>query len=237
MQYEIDILAFGAHADDVEIGMGGTIAKYATTGKSIVICDLTQAEMSSNGTVETRMIEAKQAGDILGIQERVNTYLPDRGLLMKEEYIARIAAIIRKYKPKLVFAPYIVDRHPDHGNSAKLVEEAVFSSGVRKYVDEQEQAPHRVEAMYYYMINGYHKPHFVVDVSNTIDDKIKSLQAYNSQFESTDTSYKTPLVDDYIESIVAREKMIGKEVGVSYAEGFFTKKPILLSNDLIGEVK
>ncbi|MEH6941579.1 bacillithiol biosynthesis deacetylase BshB1 [Bacillus sp. JJ722] len=237
MQYEIDILAFGAHADDVEIGMGGTIAKYATTGKNIVVCDLTQAEMSSNGTIDTRMVEAGVAGTILGIKERVNAFLPDRGLFMREEYIARIAAIIRKYKPRLVFVPYTIDRHPDHGNCAKLVEEACFSAGVRKYIDEQGLKPHRVESMYYYMINGFHKPHFVVDISNHIDDKVKSLQAYKSQFESTETSYKTPLVEDYIESIVAREKMNGKEVGVNYAEGFFTKKPILLSNDLIGEVK
>lgn len=232
MQHEIDILAFGAHADDVEIGMGGTIAKYASEGKSIVICDLTQAEMSSNGTVETRKVEAEAAGEILKIKERVNAFLPDRGLYMKEAYIARIAAIIRQYKPRLVFAPYIIDRHPDHGNCAKLVEEACFSAGVRKYEDEKQQAPHRVQSMYYYMINGFHKPHFVVDISPFIDLKIKSLQAYSSQFNASDKSYQTPLVDDYVESVVAREKMIGKEVAVSYAEGFFTKKPLLISDDL-----
>ncbi|MGM9923137.1 MAG: bacillithiol biosynthesis deacetylase BshB1 [Bacillus sp. (in: firmicutes)] len=237
MQYEIDILAFGAHADDVEIGMAGTIAKYTASGKKIIICDLTQAEMSSNGTVETRMVEASAAGEILGIEKRVNAFLPDRGLLLKEEYIARIAAIIRTYKPRLVFAPYETDRHPDHGNCAKLVEEACFSSGVRKYEDEQNRDPHRVESMYYYMINGFHKPHFAIDITNHIDEKIKSLQAYRSQFEAAVASYQTPLVNDYVESVVAREKMIGKEVGVSYAEGFFSKKPVLLSNDLIGEVK
>ncbi|WP_019241999.1 MULTISPECIES: bacillithiol biosynthesis deacetylase BshB1 [Bacillus] len=234
MHYEIDILAFGAHADDVEIGMGGTIAKFAENGKKIVICDLTQAEMSSNGTVETRIVEANKASHILGVNERINAFLPDRGLFMNEEYIRRIVSIIRKYKPKVVFVPYTVDRHPDHGNCAKLVEEACFSAGVRKYKDENELAPHRVASFYYYMINGFHKPDFAVDISEHIEDKIDSLKAYNSQFENSKTQFKTPLVDDYIDSIVAREKMIGKEVGVTYAEGFFCNKPILISDDLIG---
>ena len=234
MQREIDILAFGAHADDVEIGMGGTVAKFAAAGKRIVICDLTQAEMSSNGTIHTRMEEAKNAGETLGIMHRINAYLPDRGLLLKEEYIARIASIIRIYQPKLVFVPYEIDRHPDHGNCAKLVEEACFSAGVRKFVDERDQPPHRVENMFYYMINGFHKPDFAIDVSDYIELKAEGLKAYKSQFEMTESSHKTPLVDDYIESVIARDKMIGKEVGVRYAEGFFSKKPLLLANDLLG---
>ncbi|MBD3110415.1 bacillithiol biosynthesis deacetylase BshB1 [Bacillus sp. AGMB 02131] len=234
MQREIDILAIGAHADDVEIGMGGTIAKFASAGKRIVICDLTQAEMSSNGTIHTRMDEAKNAGEVLGILHRINAYLPDRGLFLKEEYISRVASIIRLYRPKLVFVPYEIDRHPDHGNCAKLVEEACFSAGVRKYVDEQDQPPHRVENMYYYMINGFHKPDFAVDVTEFIEAKTDGLKAYKSQFEKTESSFQTPLVDDYIESIISRDKMIGKEVGVRYAEGFFSKKPLLLSQDLLG---
>jgi len=234
MQKQVDILAFGAHADDVEIGMGGTIAKYANSGKTIVICDLTQAEMSSNGTVALRMKEAEAAGRLLGIEERLNAYLPDRGLFMQEEYISRIVSIIRTYKPKLVFAPYIIDRHPDHGHCAQLVEEACFSAAIRKYSGESSQEPHRIEALYYYMINGFHKPDFVVDVSEYMNQKVDSLQVYSSQFESTNNSFKTPLMDDYIESIVAREKMMGKEVGVRYAEGFFSKKPLLLSKDLFG---
>ena len=234
MQKEIDILAFGAHADDVEIGMGGTIAKYAALDKRIVICDMTQAEMSSNGTIHTRMEEAKNSGKTLGIMHRINAYLPDRGLFLKEEYISRVASIIRLYRPKLVFVPYEIDRHPDHGNCAKLVEEACFSAGVRKYVDETDLEPHRVENMYYYMINGFHKPDFAVDVTDFIELKSESLKAYKSQFEMSESSYQTPLVDDYIESIIARDKMIGKEVGVRYAEGFFSKKPLLVSNDLLG---
>lgn len=231
MQNNIDILAFGAHSDDVEIGMGGTIAKCTADGKKVVICDLTMAEMSSNGTVEKRLKESEKASNVLGVQSRINVSLPDRGLFLQEEYISQITAIIRKNKPKLIFVPYELDRHPDHGNCTKLVEEACFSSGIRKYRDVENQEPHRVSNVYYYMINGFHKPDFVIDVSSFIELKVKSLQAYTSQFNG---DVKTPLVEDYIDSVIAREKMIGKEVGVRYAEGFFSKKPLLLEKGLLG---
>lgn len=231
----IDILAFGAHADDVEIGMGGTLAKYALQGKNIVICDLTKAEMSSNGTVPLRMKEAERAAEILGVK-RISLDLPDRGLYMKEEYIQKVIGVIRQYKPKLVFAPYHEDRHPDHGNCAKLVEEAVFSSGVRKYVENSGLEAHRVKNMYYYMINGFHKPNFVIDITSTILTKLNSLRAYESQFEQKLTTVDTPLVNGYIETVEARERMFGKEVGVDYAEGFMSKKPFLVETDLLGEI-
>ncbi|WP_340371649.1 bacillithiol biosynthesis deacetylase BshB1 [Peribacillus sp. FSL E2-0218] len=230
----IDILAFGAHADDVEIGMGGTIAKYVQQGKHIVICDLTKAEMSSNGSISLRQKEAKKAADILGV-ERISLDLPDRGLYMKAEYINQIITVIRRYKPALVFAPFSADRHPDHGNCAKLVEEAVFSAGVRKYMEEGSSDYHRVKNMYYYMINGFHKPDFVVDITSTLPTKLDSLRAYASQFDKTDGAEDTPLVNGYIETVEARERMFGKEVGVGYAEGFMTKKPLLIDADLLGD--
>ena len=122
----LHILAFGAHADDVEIGMAGTIAKYTKQGYEVGICDLTEADLSSNGTIELRKEEAKAAARIMGVKTRLNLAMPDRGLYMKEEYIREIVKVIRTYKPKLVFAPYYEDRHPDHANCAKLVEEAIF---------------------------------------------------------------------------------------------------------------
>lgn len=234
-QYNVDILAFGAHADDVEIGMGGTLAKYAHTGKKILICDLTKAEMSSNGTVDRRMEEANQAAKILGVQ-RLSLNLPDRGLYMKDEYINEIIPIIREYKPKIVFAPYTVDRHPDHGNATRLVEEAIFSAGIRKVKENVLLGAHHVQNLYYYMINGFHKPDFVIDITEFMDKKMDSLNAYQSQFIKNDrTMVDTPLVNGYIETVKAREKMFGKEVGVDYAEGFMSKKPLLLHYDLIGE--
>jgi bacillithiol biosynthesis deacetylase BshB1 len=235
MSKTLDILAIGAHPDDVEIGMGGTIAKYAKKGLKIGICDLTMAELSSNGTVAIRQEEAKLAGEILGLTKRIQLSLPDRGLYITETAIKSIVTIIREYRPKIIFVPYFEDRHPDHGQCSRLVEEAVFSAGIRKFKDSQDQPSHRVQTIYYYMINGFHKPDFVVDISDTINQKLDSMRAYVSQFEMLVGSTNTPLTNGYIETVENRERLFGKEVGVVYAEGFKTKKPILLSEDLVGE--
>ncbi|MGF9966665.1 bacillithiol biosynthesis deacetylase BshB1 [Bacillus rhizoplanae] len=231
----LHILAFGAHADDVEIGMAGTIAKYTKQGYEVGICDLTEADLSSNGTVELRKQEAIEAARRLGVQKRMNLAMPDRGLHMKEEYIQEIVKIIRTFKPQLVFVPFYEDRHPDHANCAKLVEEAIFSAGIRKYMPELP--PHRVQSLYFYMINGFHKPDFCIDISLYISDKIAALEAYESQFTKGENGVITPLTEGYVETVVAREKMFGKEVGVTYAEGFMSKRPLLLDEDLIGGVK
>ncbi|WP_412055957.1 bacillithiol biosynthesis deacetylase BshB1 [Bacillus haynesii] len=230
----LDILAFGAHSDDVEIGMGGTIAKYTKKGFQIGICDLTQAELSSNGTVETRKSEAALAAEILGASPRISLTLPDRGLFPSQAAIREAVAVIRKHKPKLVFVPYPKDRHPDHGHAAEIVEEAVFPAGIHKYEDAEKQPAHKVQNVYYYMINGFHKPEFVIDISETINQKKESLAAYQSQFTRSRQSVETPLTNGYIETVEAREKLLGKEVGVAYAEGFFSKRTLLLNNDLFG---
>lgn len=233
---KLHILAFGAHSDDVEIGMGGTIAKYVGRNMKVGICDLTEADLSSNGTVQSRKLEASEAASILGVQVRENLQLPDRGLFLTDNAIKKVVATIRKYRPRVVFAPYLIDRHPDHGNCTKIVEEAVFSAGIRKYETDENLPPHRVEKIIYYMINGFHKPDMVIDISEYMNIKIASLNAYKSQFQKTSETIDTPLVNGYIESIEAREKLFGKEVGVSYAEGFKVKSPILLDKDLLGEV-
>ena len=236
-QIKLDILAFGAHADDVEIGMGGSIAKYAESGKRIGICDLTRAELSSNGTVEIRQVEAKEAARMLGVVTRETLDLPDRGVFLNQEYIRKAVNVIRKYRPALVFAPYYKDRHPDHGGCARLVEEAVFSAGIKNYDSGEGLPPHKVQNLFFYMINGFHEPDFVVDVSSFMDKKIASLQAYKSQFTKTAESFDTPLVNGYVEMIQAREKMFGNQVGIAYAEGFKRKKPLIMNHDLFGEEK
>lgn len=226
-ELKLNMLAFGAHADDVEIGMGGTIAKYSHKGLKIGICDLTEAELSSNGTVELRKQEALKACQILGVSIRENLALPDRGLFLQEQNIQKVVETIRRFKPDIVFAPYYKDRHPDHGNCARIVEEAVFSAGIKKYITNKYSEPHRVKNIYFYMINGFHKPDFTIDISEYINLKKLSLQAYESQFIRSDNTYETPLVNGYIDTVEAREKLFGKEVGVDYAEGFITKKPLL----------
>jgi N-acetylglucosamine malate deacetylase 1 len=230
----LDILAFGAHPDDVEIGMAGTIAKYMKNGAKVGICDLTLAELSSNGNVDIRKQEAKKAGELLGLVMRENLTLPDRGLYMKEEYITAIVRMIRMYKPKVVFAPFYKDRHPDHANCATLVREALFSAGVRKFQPDYEA--HRVQAFHYYMINGFHHPTFVVDITNEVEVKEQVLRAYESQFTAGVTGVETPLTTGYIDTVIARDKLFGKEVNVTYGEGFITDKPLLVQHDLLGVI-
>lgn len=234
MNNTIDILAFGAHADDVEIGMGASIAKWSSEGKSVVICDLTEAELSSNGTVENRKKEAYEAANMLGVKERVSLTIPDRGLYINNDHIQMIVEIIRTYKPSIIFSPYFEDRHPDHGNCAQLVKEAVFSAGIRKFTTGSLEA-HKAKNLFYYMINGFHKPDFVIDITPFMEHKIASLHAYQSQFVQMDNGVKTPLTEGYIESVKARERMFGKEVGVPFAEGFKATKPLLLNMDVFGE--
>jgi len=231
----VDILAFGAHADDVEIGMAGSLAKWAANGKKIIICDLTEAELSSNGNVDSRRKEASKAADLLGAVERVNLYLSDRGLFLTEAHIRKISNVIRKYKPRVIFAPYHNDRHPDHGNCYRLVEEAFFSAGIRKYEVEGNLPPHKAIYLYQYMINGFDSPDFVVDITDYINKKVEALQAYQSQFFINKGGVQTPLTEGYIESVTARDKLFGKEVGVGFAEGFLSSKPLLLNNNLFGE--
>jgi bacillithiol biosynthesis deacetylase BshB1 len=232
---KLDILAFGAHSDDVEIGMAGTIAKYTNRGLNVGICDLTEAELSSNGTVQIRHQEARLAGEILGIKHRDNLRLPDRGLFPTQEYIRKITYLIRKYRPTNVFVPYLMDRHPDHGRCATLVEEAIFSAGIKNYVVDELLPSHKITNLFYYFINGYHTPTFMIDITETIDTKIESLKAYESQFSKKSESVETPLVNGYIETVISRERLYGQEVGTGYAEGFISKKPILLGNGLLGE--
>ncbi|WP_270179031.1 bacillithiol biosynthesis deacetylase BshB1 [Alkalihalobacillus sp. CinArs1] len=219
---KLDVLAFGAHADDVEIGMAGTLKKLALEGKRTGICDLTEAELSSNGTVSQRKVEAKAAADILKVSNRYNLGLPDRGLSVNEGSLEKCVDLIRAVKPSAVFIPYFDDRHPDHGHAATLVEEAVFSAGIRKYKPELGSA-HKVKRIYYYFINGFHKPQFTIDVSEQIDAKKKALEAYESQFVLGEDSVATPLTNGYVQKVIHREYLYGKESGVDYAEGFISK--------------
>lgn len=225
---QLDVLAFGAHADDVEIGMGGTIAKLTNAGKKVGVCDLTKAELSSNGNVDLRQVEAANAAQALNLTTRIQLDLGDRNLTFSQKKVKEIVTVIRKYKPSVIFSPYVKDRHPDHGACTTLVKEAIFSARISKYETDQALEPHKIEAHYMYMINGVHKPSFIIDISNVITQKKQALLAYTSQFVKTEQAIETPLNNDYIESVIARERLIGKEVGVSYGEGFFSDQPILL---------
>ncbi|NIK77634.1 bacillithiol biosynthesis deacetylase BshB1 [Paenibacillus castaneae] len=226
MSEALDILVFGAHADDAEIGMGGTIAKHVQAGLSVGICDLTEAEMSSNGTVELRKQEAAKAASVLGISARTNLGLPDRGLVSSNNQIERIVAEIRQWKPRVVFAPYWVDRHPDHVACSRMIEEAVFNAKLRRYMPDLPAV--QVEQLIYYYINDVDQVSLIVDISEFQQMKRDSLLAYRSQFDAAAAGadrVATPLTNRYVERVEARDSLLGQANGLLYAEGFAIKRP------------
>lgn len=226
MTTELDILVFGAHADDAEIGMGGTIAKHVHAGYKVGISDLTLAEMSSNGTVELRKEEADAASKILGLHARTNLGLPDRGLEPTKDHIERIVAEIRYFKPRIVFAPYWVDRHPDHVACSRLIEEAVFNAKLRRYLPEMPAV--QVSQLIYYYINDVDQVSLTVDISPFQTTKQNALLCYRSQFDTASVGsdrVATPLTNRYIERVEARDLLLGQARGWAFAEGFAIKGP------------
>lgn len=215
------LLAFGAHPDDVELGAGATCALHAYDG--VAICDLTAAELSSNGDPVTRQAEAARAAEELGVAERLCLGLPDRGLSVTPEHIAAIVKVIRQYRPRVVLAPLAQDRHPDHSQCALLVREAVFSSGLHRYEDGLQ--PHRPAAFYHYMINGHERPTIAVDVSTVYERKMRALRSYASQF-SPAHGVQTPLTSEaFLPMIEGRDRLFGQAVGCRYAEGLRRDDP------------
>jgi len=223
MTAAVDMLAFGAHPDDVEIGMAATIAKHAQAGIRFGVCDLTFAEMSSNGTVELRQREAAEASRAMGLAHRSCLGLPDRGLTGSPEQIEAIVREIRKLRPRVVFAPYWNDRHPDHNAASRLVEEAVFNAKLRRYLPELE--PVQVEQIYFYYINDVAEVDLIVNVSDWYEAKRRALSAYRSQFERGPDSVATPLNQRYVENVEARDRLLGGQRGWLFAEGFAVKRP------------
>lgn len=226
MTEPLDILIFGAHADDVEIGMAGTIVKHTRAGYRVGICDLTFAEMSSNGTVELRKQEAESAAAVLGLAVRSNLGLADRGLFRTEEQIRRITAEIRKHAPRIVFAPYWEDRHPDHIACSRLVEEAVFNAKLRRYMPELP--PVQAEQLYFYFINDPGRTDLMVDVTDVYAVKEEALRCYESQFAAPgrgNDNVATPLTEQYVERVRARDSLLAQKRGLGYAEGFASKLP------------
>lgn len=228
MSSSLDILIFGAHPDDAEIGMGGTIVKHTLAGYRVGICDLTHAELSSNGTVETRKQEADAASQILGIAIRSNLGLPDRGLFMCMEQINAIVLEIRKHQPRIVFAPYWQDRHPDHVMCSQLVQEAVFNAKLRRYIPQVEAV--KVEQLFFYFVNDVYDADVMIDVTTSYESKSKALLAYKTQFFADEPDQvKTPINQGYLERVVARDRLLGQQHSVDFAEGFVSKLPLLLN--------
>lgn len=223
----IDILAFGAHPDDVEIGVGGILAKHARAGFTTAICNLTEAELSSNGTVQRRRVETEKAVQLLGVTKHINLGFPDRGLAGTPEQLLQIAQVIRQLKPTIVLAPYWDDRHPDHVACSRLVKEAVFDAAIHKKVTPGKEPIHRISHMFYYFINDIHSADVIVDISDVYEVKIDALHAFESQFKRTVGEVDTPLNSStFLSMIRGRDQLWGHQIGVSYGEALVSPRPL-----------
>lgn len=225
----LDILAFAAHPDDVELSCSGTLMKHIHAGMSAGIVDLTQGELGSRGTVETRYSEAADASKIMGISERVNLKMEDGFFEINEANKLLIVEQIRRFRPKIVLVNAVSDRHPDHGRGSQLVSEACFLAGLRRVetsFDGESQEAYRPEVVYHYIQDYHIQPDFVVDVTDFIDRKIEAIKAFKTQFH--DPSSKEPQTpisgEDFFEFITSRMREFGRTAGVKYAEGFTVER-------------
>jgi bacillithiol biosynthesis deacetylase BshB1 len=224
----VDLLAFGPHPDDIEIGIGGLVAKHAAEGSRVGLCDLTAGEMGSNGTVDERLAEAEAAGVLLGARWRVNLRLPDRALGTDPEHARAIAGLVRRARPRAVAVPYWSDRHPDHVAASHLLTDAVFNAGLRRYQADGEAW--KPDWVCYYFINDSVPPSFVVDVSDHYDTKRRALAAHVSQFRppAGDAVPTRLTAASFRQLIESRDAQFGALADVAFAEGLIVKHPIVL---------
>jgi len=220
----IDLLAFGPHPDDLEIGMGATIAHHAALGHSVGLCDLTAGEMGSNGTPEVRLRESEAARAVLGARFRENLKWADRRIAKDPAHLEHAVAFIRRHRPRTIALPYWSDRHPDHVAASEVLTEAAFNAGLRRYPGEGEAW--KAEWLCYYFINDSTSPSFVVDVSEHYETKRRALDCHVSQFRPPDattaaTRLNTPLFRQLIES---RDAQFGALTGCRWAEGFVVRE-------------
>ena len=232
---KLDILAFGAHPDDVELGCSGTIAKEVSLGKKVGIIDLTRGELGTRGSVEIRNSESAKASEILGVSVRENLNMRDGFFINDEAHQLKIIQMLRKYRPEIVLCNAITDRHIDHGKGSKLVSDACFLSGLVKIETElngEKQQAWRPKVVYHYIQWQNIEPDFVVDISGFLDKKMESVLAYGSQFYDPNSKEPvTPITSKtFLDSVKYRAEDLGRLVGVEYAEGFTTERYLAVNS-------
>ncbi len=222
----LDLLAFGPHPDDLEIGLGGTLAKHVALGHSVGLCDLTRGEMSSNGTPEERVREAEAARKVLGAAWRENLGLPDRAIGTSPDHTRRVVELIRRVRPQAIAIPYAHDRHPDHQAAAAMLRDAVFNAKLKRYDASGE--PWQPAWTCAYFINDAGPVSFVVDVSEYYEVKRQALACYASQFTRAtghaETRLNSLMFNQLIES---RDAQFGALAGVRFAEGIVVNEPVV----------
>jgi bacillithiol biosynthesis deacetylase BshB1 len=229
----VDVLAIGAHPDDIELTCAGTLVMLARRGRSFGIVDLTSGEMGTRGTAETREAEARRAGEILGAAFRETLDLHDGRLESGPAAEERVIDVIRREKPRLVLTPYPEDRHPDHARAGRLVTDAAYYAGLRKRVTKLPA--HRPQQVLYFSTFLLQEPTFLVDVTPAMETRRAAVRAFASQFH--DPSSKEPPTmlaeQSFLEKVEARARHFGMLAGVEFAEGFMTRRPPRI-DDIVG---
>jgi len=226
----IDVLAFAAHPDDIELSCAGLLLKLKKQGQRIGIIDLTRGELGTRGSADIRAQEAKKAAEILNLDIRENATLTDGDLKSDNASRGVVIEFIRKYRPKIVLCPYWEDRHPDHGAASKLVESSAFYSGLTKIKTGYEA--YRPQQVIYYFQHQQVKPAFIVDISAEFEIKLNAIRAYASQFylegsKDPETYISRP---QFLESVIDKAKYFGFQIGVDYGEPFLVKSAIKINN-------
>ena len=228
MATKLDILAFGAHPDDVELGCGATIAKHVAVGKKIGIVDLTRGELGTRGSAEIRDLEAEKSADILGLEIRKNMNFKDGFFTNDEAHQLELIKLIREYQPDIVLCNAVSDRHPDHSKASELTSSSCFLAGLRKI--ETGQEAWRPKLIYHYIQFNNIDPDFVIDVSDFMEQKILAVKAFSSQFYNSKSKEPNTIISSqgFLDSIRYRAADLGRLSGVDYAEGFTVEKlPVL----------
>jgi len=225
---KLDILAIGAHPDDVELCAAGTLYLHMQRGKKCGILDLTRGELGTRGNAETRMMEAEKATAILGISVRENLGIEDGFFQHTKENQLASAGIIRKYQPEIVLCNAIRDRHPDHGRASKLVSDAIFLAGLSKVNTIGKEERWKVKAVYHYIQDRYIIPDLAIDITSVWDKKMEAVMAYSSQFYNPDSTEPDTAIStkDFLDFLVSRSMDFGRPLGVRYAEAFTVERTI-----------
>jgi bacillithiol biosynthesis deacetylase BshB1 len=226
----VDIVAIGAHPDDVEIGCGGLLAKEISRGYTVGIVDLTLGELGTNGTVEERQVESQNAAKLLGAKWRVNLQIADNNIDLSQENLAKVIEVIRKAKPKLLMAHYWLDRHPDHEAASQLITKANFQAGLRMLYPELE--PHRAKEILYYFVNYDEEPTFIVDISEFFEKKKEIILAHVSQFKRENRFLPTILNESMPHLVESRNRYFGAKIKALYGEGYVIKNSLAMEDPM-----
>lgn len=233
---KLDVLAIGAHPDDVELGCSGILIKEVKRGKKVGIIDLTQGELGTRGTVETRYKEAADAAKIIGVQVRENLKMRDGFFVNDEKHQMQLIAALRKYKPEIVIGNILEDRHPDHGKAGNLIYDACFLSGLTQVKTKDghgaEQEKWRPKYLLHYLQDRFYEPDIIIDVTDVWEQRMETIKAYKTQFHNIESNEPQTYISSpaFMEALVSRARLLGKRIGVQFAEGFVSKKNIGINN-------